>query len=111
MDLISIGKKIKEARKSQGLSQEKLAELVGIHEKQISKIETGKSFPTRKNLQKIIDTLNVSTLIDVDTLADKNATPERIQILKIINSSTDEEIKLYTSIIKNINKHIKNYKH
>lgn len=37
----SFGKKLQQIRKSKGLTQEKLAELAGVHEKHISKLELG----------------------------------------------------------------------
>ena len=101
MDLNSIGKKIKEARKMQGLTQEKLAELVNIHEKQLSKIETGKSFPTRKNLEKIFKTLNINFESEnLEVTFPKNASKERIFALKIINGATEEELKIYCNVLK-----------
>ncbi len=107
MELIQLGQKIKQARKNKGLSQEKFAELVGIHEKQISKIETGKSFPTRKNLEKILNVLEVHNEFEFN-LDEKTTIPEKIQLLKIINSANDEEIKLYAAILKKISKFINN---
>lgn len=41
----SFGKKLKQIRISKGLSQAKLAEMADVHEKPISKIETGRFHP------------------------------------------------------------------
>lgn len=43
MDNFLIGEAIKQARTRKGLTQEQLAELVGVQRAQISKIESGKS--------------------------------------------------------------------
>ena len=49
----SFGQKLKQVRKAKHLTQEALAELAGINEKHISKIETGVYFPTYNTLNKI----------------------------------------------------------
>ncbi len=46
-----LGKKIKELRKSKGLTQEKLVELANIDNKHLSKIENGIHLPTYKTLK------------------------------------------------------------
>ena len=45
---MSIAKRISEMRKQSGISQEKLAELVGVSRNTISSIETGQFNPTAK---------------------------------------------------------------
>ncbi len=54
-----LGKRIREIRKSQNLTQDSLAELVGVESPSISNIENGKYYPTNENLQKIADVLKV----------------------------------------------------
>lgn len=101
MDLKFIGSTIKQARKIKGLTQEQLAELIGIHEKQLSKIETGKSFPTRKNLEKIFSILNINITEDnIQSELPKNASKEYFAIMKIINNSTEKELSIYLNILK-----------
>ena len=48
----AIGKRIKEVRKSRGLSQKKLAEMVDIAQNTLSYIETGDNFFTAETLEK-----------------------------------------------------------
>ena len=55
-----IGKRIKDIRKSKNLTQEQLAEYIGIETSSISNIENGKYFPTAENLDKILSVLNIS---------------------------------------------------
>lgn len=96
-----LGSKIKQARKFKGLTQEGLAELIGIHEKQLSKIETGKSFPSRKNLEKIFSILNIS--INEDNIQNefpKNPSKEYLSIMKIINNATEKELSIYLNVLK-----------
>ena len=54
-----LGQKIKEIRKQRNLTQEKLAELVGIGTPNISYIENGKFAPAFDTLQKIAQALRV----------------------------------------------------
>jgi len=54
-----LGKRIQELRKQRKLTQEKFAELVGIDAKNISKIESGRNYPSAETLTSISKTLNV----------------------------------------------------
>lgn len=54
-----LGKKIQEIRKSRGLTQERLAEIVEMEPNSISIIESGRNFPTLSNLVKIANALGV----------------------------------------------------
>ena len=54
-----LGKKIKELRKEQGLTQERLAELSCIEIPSLSNIENGKNYPNQETLAKISSALNV----------------------------------------------------
>ena len=54
-----IGKRIQEIRKYRKLTQEQIAEFVGIETTSISNIENGKYYPTAENLDKILSVLNV----------------------------------------------------
>lgn len=54
------GKNIKALRDAKGLSQEELAEIIGIEYQSISRIETGMYFTSFENLQKIANALDVS---------------------------------------------------
>lgn len=54
-----LGQRIKEVRKSRGITQEQLAEKVGIGTSNISYIENGKFAPTIENFEKIVQALDV----------------------------------------------------
>ena len=56
---VLLGKKIKELRKSRGLTQEKLAELAGIEIPSLSNIENGKNYPNNETLEKIALALRI----------------------------------------------------
>lgn len=56
-----LGKRIRELRKAKNLTQEKLAELVGIGPANISYIETGRFSPSVETLTKLSEALGVYT--------------------------------------------------
>ncbi len=55
----SLGRQIQKIRKRQKLTQEKLAELIGIEVPSMSNIETGKYAPSIETLQKLSEVLDV----------------------------------------------------
>ena len=57
-----LGKRIKEIRKSRNLTQEKLAEMIGLDTPNLSNIERGKRFLSSETLEKIVKSLNLLTL-------------------------------------------------
>lgn len=56
-----LGEKIKRIRKQRGLTQNQLAELVDISPRNLSNIELGINFVKAETLDKIIESLNIST--------------------------------------------------
>lgn len=54
-----LGNKIKIIRLSLGLTQEELAEKIGLERNSISKIETGKRFPSYKTIEKLVYCFNI----------------------------------------------------
>ena len=57
--LKTVGDKVRLLRKAQGISQETLAELSGLHVSFISYVETGKTNARISTLKKICDILKV----------------------------------------------------
>ena len=55
-----LGARVRELRKKAGLTQEQLAEQLGIDQKHMSRIELGKSYPSLDRLSKIAESVNVS---------------------------------------------------
>lgn len=88
------GKRLKELRKEKDLNQESFAELLDISPRNLSKIETGQTFPSIQNLEKIIQILNCnpSKLFQFEhfneTALLKNKLIEKIKNLK------EDEIKV-----------------
>ena len=68
------GKRLRELRKSAGLTQEQLAEQVSIEPTNLSKIECGMHFPQPEKIEKIAGVLDVSIseLFNFEHLQEKN---------------------------------------
>lgn len=80
----NFGKRLKEIRKRKGLSQQQLAELVGMEStNNISKLESGEQLPKKENLEKICEVLNV----DVKELFDFGHLKNRSEIIKEITQT------------------------
>ena len=69
-----LGSNLKLIRKSKEITQEDLAGIIGIHSRQLSKIETGEHFPFCKTLEKICIALDVTPkdLFDFEFLVSEN---------------------------------------
>lgn len=97
----ALGLKIREARKSCGLSQEKLSELAGISPNYLSRVETNNggiiSLPT---LVKISNVLQVS----MDYLLSESLTLPDADILKL-NALPEEDKRYVTAVIKGFMKY------
>ena len=88
---MEIGKKIMDLRKKNGLSQEELAEKVGVARQTISKWELGETSPDLKQSKELSKIFNVSLdeLVDndiKDILVEKTSNTEKLAgiILKLI---------------------------
>lgn len=104
MDKVSVGKKIKEARIKNKLTQAQLAEIVSMHEKHISRIESGKYLPTLENIIKIFKALKID--ISLCNIENTSVIGEDIktEFLKIIDNSSDNELEFYLGLLKQAQK-------
>lgn len=86
-----LGQRIQYLRKEKKLTQEALAELVGIDQKNISKIENGNNYPAAETLTAIANALEV----DVYELFVFNKIPYEQMKEEIINSLNNDKNILY----------------
>lgn len=98
-----IGEKIKQQRKRLKLTQFELAERVGIHEKQLSRIEAGLHYPSLENFIKILRVLKIN-LCEFEE--NKEINPLKEDIFQLINESSDNELKIYKDIILSIKRNL-----
>ena len=94
-----LGMRIREVRKLRSLSQEKLAEMVGVDPKQISRIEGGKSAPSLDTLDAIARDLQVEMkdLLDFQHL--KTGESIEGQALRIFHLMDDQTKRLAIRIL------------
>ena len=57
---MSLGTRIRDARQRRGLSQEKVAELVGVSRQAVAKWESGQSAPSTENLLRLAEVLGTT---------------------------------------------------
>lgn len=98
----TFGEKLQQIRKAKGLTQEKLAELAGVHEKHISKLELGTYKPSFDTLNKVLTALDLK-IDEVGLNLEKvsvNDNPFYIKSVQILNNATEQELEFYYSLLK-----------
>jgi transcriptional regulator with XRE-family HTH domain len=95
-----LGARIKELRKRVGLTQDQLAEKVGVESKYLSRIEVGKRQPSLETLEHIADCLQVEMkeLFDFNHLNSEATSPKGIEIA--LAGASNEELRLVFKLIK-----------
>ena len=96
-------------RKARCFTQEKLAELIGIDNKHLSRIEIGKHMPTYSVLKRLAKALEFD-IYAVEELKVEEKTPDKLFLksLKILNSAkTVEEKKYYLEALQHAQKGLK----
>ncbi|MFT5646682.1 MAG: transcriptional regulator with XRE-family HTH domain [Aureispira sp.] len=95
---MDIGKQIKAFRKSKDLSQEGLAEKIGMSRSQYSRIEGNKVKPTLTTLEKIAEALEVgmaelfSTQEDIEISSKNSSTLERVRLIEQLDDDLKSSI-------------------
>lgn len=102
MENINFGKRFKELREIHNLTQEQLAEKLGIEAQQISRIETGRCFTTLENLKKIATLYNISIqdIFNFEHFMSKDKLIENI--VDMLNKTSDSNCKIIYKIVKDI---------
>ena len=88
-----LGKRIKELRKQKGYTQDFLAEKLKIEPRQLSKLETGKHYPSFETIVALLETFNITfeELIAFEHLNNQKET--RNMMLKEIEALDDSKIQ------------------
>ncbi len=99
-------KNLKKLRKSRKLTQEKLAELVGVDFRYISFLENAKSFPSCDLIEKLAAALNIdsSEFFKFDDNFSRNELESKI--IESIKLLDDKNLKLLYEITKSMNSFI-----
>ena len=86
MDYRDIGVRIRKARKAAGMSQERLAEAVGVGTTHISHIETGKVLPSMSVFISLLNVLQISA----DEVVAGNVERSEIQLMKAVQEILED---------------------
>jgi len=115
MDLLLLGRNIKEERKRQGLTLEALSERLEISRNFLWEIESGRKAPALKTLYKLSVTLNVSldylmgTTNEIKYIKNDSATEHTAQIAQIVkqlNKYNAKELRLISNALNEFTKYI-----
>ena len=90
------GKRLRELRTQKGLTQEKMAELIGIQPENYSRIELGHSFPKPENLLKMSQALSV----ELPELFQFQHFTDTEQILQIITEKLTQDAEARALVYK-----------
>lgn len=100
MDYYAIGQRIRKIRKARGLSQEKLAEKVGISTTHMSHIETANtkmSLPTFAELASVLEVRTDELLYD-NRPEDRSASID--YITELLDDCTIQQVRIIEDIVK-----------
>lgn len=95
-----LGYKIKNLRKLNNFTQERLAETIDVTPRQLVRLEAGKSYPSVETLWKLskVFKININSLLnDVGEAGEENFTKSEINDL--LSLASDEKLKLIKKII------------
>lgn len=100
VDFGIIGKRIKEARKSKGLTQENLAEKMDVSVAYLSKVETGRIHINLERLSEICSLLDVTEGQILNGVSSKSQDYLDLEFYKLLKSCSTENQKLVYDITK-----------
>ncbi len=105
IDKKHIAQIIQDARRNTKLTQAELAEQIGISEKHLSKIETGKNYPALDTFLKILNVLNL-TLGDfgIYNVTEKSSNKQFLQ--NIIDTSSEKQLNVFVDVITALIKYV-----
>jgi transcriptional regulator with XRE-family HTH domain len=107
---VEIGRKVREFRQQAGLSQEKLAEMVGVSYQQLQKYESGQTTLNILKLQQIAQALKVSVLdfFGTTSIQQIRLTGEEDQLLQAFRRVKNGELRgCILKLVGNVNKRAK----
>lgn len=100
MNYYEIGQRIRKYRKASNLSQEQLAEKVGISVTHMSHIETGNTKLSLPVLVDIADTLSVQTDAIIYETPQNNKTTVKQELADIIDSCSINKLNVIIDVVK-----------
>lgn len=100
MNYYEIGQRIRKFRKAYNLSQEELAEKIGISTTHMSHIETGNTKLSLTVFVDIANALSVQTDELLHDITEQNKTPLKQEFIELLNSCSSQELSIVLDIVK-----------
>lgn len=99
-----LGKRIREIRKRQALSQEKLAERAGISAQYVSNIERGVENPTLDLLLRLGEALKVSLgeMCEFESVEEMDQRKLRSAVREMLRKADPERLRLALKVLKSL---------
>lgn len=111
INYLDIGKRIRAERIKKDVTQEKLAELVGVGTTHISHIETGNTIPSLKIFVAIVNALKVSADELLCDSVEKSHQVYKNEISELTVDCNEKELRVITEMLKEMKYLLrKNYK-
>lgn len=104
VDFSIIGKRLKEARKKKGLTQEQLVEKMGVSIAYLSKVETGKIHINLERLSEICGILDVTEGEILNGVANNSQKYLHSEFYELLRKCSPKEQKLAYEILQVISK-------
>lgn len=97
------GQRIRELRRSKGMSQEGLAEKVGISSKYLSSIERGQENPTFDTFIKLATALDIE-IAEIFNFSHKGKSSKELRefLIELIKTGDEEKLELTARLLKSI---------
>jgi len=96
-----LGKRIRQLRKKDGLSQEMFAELIGIDPNSVSRIECGVHYPSLDTIEKIASILKVE-MRDLFLFNNKESAEEMRAFL--VQTASEVDVKKLREVVRAVRK-------
>jgi transcriptional regulator with XRE-family HTH domain len=95
-----VGARIKELRRQAGLTQEKLAERVGLDSRHLSRLEVGRHFPSLQSLERIASALNVQLVEFFQFPGEVTTAALRDYLTKFAKRASETQLRVAVKAIK-----------
>ena len=95
-----VGARIKTLRMKKGLTQEELAEVVGINPKYLSGIERGRENPTFNTLISLANSLEVDFKQMFDLLEGEDPEHDKGYVRELLDNASNEQSKLIYKVLR-----------
>ncbi|RQW84529.1 MAG: XRE family transcriptional regulator [Geobacter sp.] len=95
-----LGARIREIRKARGLTQEQLAEMIDVEQKHVSRIESGKNYPSIDLLEKMAAALKVPLMGFFDFMHMQDVDESAVNLEKMLLELDRDSRKIAYRLIR-----------